>query len=179
MKGKISDYLFISSKRGRLTLDIEQDFRNSYDRLKDADIDITIKKYSEPRTLKANAYLWTLLTEIGNRLRYSKEDIYFDMLRRYGQGGAASVQKRFAEKFERTNKYFDRLGESELNGAEWVHYRFWVGSHEYNREEFSILLDGVVYEAEQLGIETKPKEEIESMLKEYERKEILLAKTER
>ena len=168
MKGRIVDFLYINNKRGRLTIDIEQDFRNSYDRLKDADIEITVKKYSEGRTLRANAYLWSLITEIGNRLRYSKEEVYFEMLRRYGQGGAVSVQSKFVPQFERNEKYFEKLGESELNGQMWSHYRFWVGSHEYNVEEFSVLLDGVVTEAQQLGIDTKPKEEIESMLKEYD-----------
>ena len=164
MKGRIADYLRIGQK-GRITIDIEQDFQ--YDKFKDKDIELTIKKYSDPRTLKANAYLWTLIQEIGNRLRYSKEEIYFDMLRRYGQGGAASVKKKFAERFERSQPYIEKLGESDLNGETFVHYRFWVGSHEYNREEFSILLDGVIQEAKDLDIEVRPKEEIESMMREF------------
>ena len=168
MKGRIIDYLWIRNGKGRITVDVEEDFRQKWDALHDKDVDIIIKKYSEPRTLRANAYLWTLVTEIGNRLRMSKEDIYEEMLKSYGQGGAVSVQAKHADKFERTNKYTELLGESELNGIQWKHYRFWVGSHEYNRDEFSILLDGVIHEARQLGIEIRPQEEIESMLKELE-----------
>ena len=48
------------------------------------------------------------------------------------------------------------------------HYRFWVGSSEYNKAEFAILLDGVVQEAKNLGIEVKSEEEINSILKEME-----------
>lgn len=166
MKGRIADYILKRDGKGRLTLDLEEDFRQQYEKLSDVDIDITIKKYSDPRSLKANAYLWTLLTEIGNRLRINKENVYLDMLKSYGQVGAVSVQKRYASQFERSTKYFEVLGESELNGQTWKHYRFWVGSHEYSSEEFSILLDGVINEAKQLGIETRPQEEIDSMLKE-------------
>lgn len=168
MKGRIVDYLFIRNGKGRLTLDLDEDFRHQWDKLHDKDVDISIKKYSEPRTLRANAYLWTLITEIGNALRQDKEDVYVDMLKQYGQGGAIAVQGKYALQFERTNKYTEFLGMSELNGKNWWHYRFWVGSHEYNREEFSILLEGVLQEARQLGIDIRPREEIEAMLNDME-----------
>ena len=170
MKGRIIDYLFIRNGKGRLTLDLDEDFRRGWDKLHDKDVEISIKKYSEPRTLRANAYLWTLITEIGNALRKDKEEVYVDMLKHYGQGGAIAVQSKFALQFERTNKYTEFLGMSELNGKMWWHYRFWVGSHEYNREEFSILLEGVIQEAKQLGIEIRPKDEIEAMLNDMEAK---------
>ena len=168
MKGRIFDYLLARNGKGRLTIDLEEDFRYQYDKLKDVDIDISIKKYSEPRTLRANAYLWALLTQIGNALRESKEEVYFTALKCYGQGGAVSVKAKYAERFERSNKYTEKLGVSELNGEIFHHYRFWVGSHEYNRDEFAILLDGVIQEAKNLGIEVRPQEEIDSMLKEFE-----------
>lgn len=168
MKGQIVDFSLSFKRKQRLTIELDDDFRRSYDKLKGKPVEVTVKRWSEKRTMTANAYLWVLLTEIGNALRESKEQIYFDMLKAYGQGGAVSVEERFAESFGRSYKYHEKLGESTLNGKTFVHFRFWVGSSEYNREEFSILLDGVVNEARNLGIETKPKEEIESLLKEYE-----------
>lgn len=168
MKARIIDFALSFDRKQRLTLELDGDFRNQFDKLKDKVVEVIVKKWSEHRTVTANSYLWVLLTEIGNALRESKEDIYFDMLRFYGQGGAVSVEDRYTADFERSNKYHEFLGESQLNGKTFKHYRFWVGSSEYNREEFSILLDGVVKEAKNLGIETKPKEEIESLLRSYE-----------
>lgn len=167
MKATIVDFSLSMNRKQRLTLEIDGDFRNKYDKLHDKLLEVTIKKYVENRTLKANAYLWALITAIGNALRLSKEDIYFDMLKSYGQGGAISILEQYEPNFIRTYKYHEFLGASELNGKTFKHYRFWVGSSEYNKDEFSILLDGVVQEAKNLGIETKTKEEIESLLKEY------------
>lgn len=147
---------------------MDGDFRSQYDKLKDTDVEVSIQKYSESRSLKANAYLWSLITKIGNALRESKESIYLDMLKSYGQGGAVSVEERFADDFCRTYKYHEELGQSELNGKMFKHYRFWVGSSEYNKAEFAVLLDGVVQEAKNLGIEVKSEEEINSILKEME-----------
>lgn len=149
-----------------LVLELDGDFRHQYDKLKDCDVEVIIEKYSDNRSLKSNAYLWNLVGKIANALRESKDDIYLDMLKSYGQGGAVSVEARFANDFERTYKYHEYLGESELKGKLFKHYRFWVGSSEYNRDEFSILLDGVVREAKNLGIETRSQEEINSMLEE-------------
>lgn len=149
-------------------LELDGDFRSTYDRLKDCDVEVTIEKYSENRSLKANAYLWTLITKIGNALRESKDNIYLDMLKSYGQGGAVSVESKFAVDFERTYKYREYLGESELKGKMFKHYRFWVGSSEYSKEEFAILLDGVIQEAKNLGIEVRPQDEIDSLLSEME-----------
>lgn len=165
MKAKILSFSFLGFRRGKLSL--EGDFQSAYDRFKDCDVEVTIEKYSENRSLRANAYLWLLVTRIGNALRESKESIYLDMLKSYGQGGAVSVEARFADDFERTYKYHEFLGESQLNGKTFRHYRFWVGSSEYSRAEFAILLDGVVKEAKNLGIEVKSEEEIESMMKEW------------
>lgn len=167
MRARIAEFQFLGFRKGRLVLDLDGDFRNTYDKLKNCDVEVTVEKYSESRTLKANAYLWVLVTKIANALRESKEDIYLDMLKSYGQGGAVSVEERFAQDFERTYKYREYLGASMLNGKLFNHYRFWVGSSEYTREEFSILLDGVVQEAKNLGIEVKSPEEIESIMREW------------
>ena len=135
--------------------------------MKHLGIDVSIKKYSEPRSLRANAYLWSLINEIANVSGATNDEVYVDMLKLYGQCGAVSVQSKYAEQFERSNKYHEYLGESELNGKMWKHYRIWVGSHEYSKDEFAILLDGVIQEAKNLEIEVKPAEEIKSLLKEW------------
>ena len=168
MKARIARFDFLGFRKGRLILDLDGDFRSTYDRLKDCDVEITVEKYSESRTLKANAYLWALITKIANALRESKEDIYLDMLKSYGQGGVASVQEKDEERFIKSYKYHEYMGESTMKGKVFKHYRFWVGSSEYSKDEFAILLDGVVEEAKNLGIETRSEEELASMLAEME-----------
>lgn len=130
--------------------------------------DYEITKAKQKRSLNANAYCWVLISRIGDVLRMSKEEVYFDMLRHYGQGGTISVQERFTGNFERTYKYHELLGKSELKGKPFVHYRFWVGSSEYSRQEMAILIDGIVQEAKQLDIETLTPQELARMKAEWE-----------
>ena len=97
----------------------------------------------------------------------SKEAVYFDMLRQYGQGGAISVEERFSENFKRTYKYYESLGKSELKGKTFEHFRFWVGTSEYNTHEMSIFIDGIVQEAKNLDIETLTPAEIARIKDEW------------
>ena len=125
--------------------------------------DYEISKAKKKRSLNSNNYAWQLITEIGNVLRLSKEEVYFDMLRHYGQGGAVSIEERFTENFKRTYKYHESLGKSQLNGKTFEHFRFWVGSSEYNTYEMSVFVHGIVHEAKQLGIGTLTPEELARM----------------
>lgn len=160
MKGRLIDACKTFDRKLRVTFEIDGDIPLD----KEHELEISVRRWREKRSLDANAYLWVLIGKIADALRESKEEIYFDSLKCYGQGGAVSVEERFAEDFKRSYKYHEELGRSDLNGKTFVHFRFWVGSSEYNTEEMSILIDGVVREAKNLGIETMTPEELNSLI---------------
>ena len=126
-----------------------------------------ITRAKQKRSLNANSYAWTLIGKIADALRESKEDIYLDMLKQYGQGGAVSIEERFVDNFKRTYKYHESMGKSELKGKMFEHFRFWVGSSEYNTQEMSVLIDGIVQEAKNLDIETLTPAELARLKDEW------------
>lgn len=132
---------------------------------KDTIYDIKISKHKEKRSLNANAYLWKLVTEIGNILNKSKEDVYMDMLISYGQSEMISILSSIDVKG--FLKYYRLAGTSRLNGKEFNHYKVYKGSSEYDTREMSILLQGTIEEAKNLGIKTKEDYEIEAILREW------------
>ena len=132
---------------------------------KDTIYDVKIEKHREKRSINANNYLWELCTQIGNILKKSKEDVYLDMLVDYGQSIMVSVLSDV--KLNGFYKYYKEAGKSILNGKEFTHYKLYKGSSEYDTKEMSILLEGVVQEARQLGIRTKEDEELEKMVDKW------------
>lgn len=132
---------------------------------KDTIYDVKIDKHREKRSINANNYLWELCTQIGDILRKSKEEVYFEMLVDYGQSIMVSVISDV--KVNGFYKYYKEAGKSILNGKEFTHYKIYKGSSEYDTKEMSILLDGVVQEARQLGIMTKEDEELEKMIDKW------------
>lgn len=134
---------------------------------KDTVYDVKIDKHREKRSLNANAYLWKLVTEIGNILNKSKEEVYLHMLIDYGQSEMVSILSEIDVKGY--FKYYKLAGTSILNGKEFNHYKIYKGSSEYDTKEMSILLNGVVQEAKNLGIKTKDDIELERLVEEWEK----------
>lgn len=134
---------------------------------KDTIYDVKIDKHREKRSLNANAYLWKLVTEIGNVLNKSKEEVYLQMLIDYGQSEMVSILSEIDVKGY--FKYYKLAGTSILNSKEFNHYKIYKGSSEYDTKEMSILLNGVVQEAKNLGIKTKDDIELERLIEEWEK----------
>lgn len=132
---------------------------------KDTVYDVKIDKHREKRSINANAYLWKLVTEIGNILNKSKEEVYLQMLIDYGQSKMVSILSEIDVKGY--FKYYKLAGTSILNGKEFNHYKIYKGSSEYDTKEMSILLEGVVQEAKNLGIKTKDDIELERMINKW------------
>lgn len=127
----------------------------------DRDKVFEVKEHKEKRSLNANAYAWSLITKIADALRTSKEECYLEMLKRYGQSEIVSVLSQID--VSGYFKYYEPLATATLQGKEFTHYRCYKGSSEYNSLEMSILIDGIVSEAKELGIETIPPKEIERL----------------
>lgn len=132
---------------------------------KDCLYDVKISKHRKKRSLNANSYLWKLVTEIGNILNKSKEEVYLQMLIDYGQSEMVSILSEIEVKGY--FKYYKLAGSSMLNGKIFNHYKIYKGSSEYNTKEMSILLNGVVQEARNLGIKTKEDYELEKLIEEW------------
>ena len=60
-------------------------------------------------------------------------------------------------------KYYEELARATLQGKEFTHYRIFKGSSEYDTREMAILIDGIVSEAKEMGIETLPPQELERL----------------
>ena len=113
------------------------------------------------RSISQNAYMWKLVNEIASSVRKSKEEVYMQMLKDYGVSEIVSMLSNINP--EGYFKYYESVGNGVVNGKEFTHYKIFKGSSEFNSYEMSVLIDGVIHEAEQLGIPTLTKDEIEKM----------------
>ena len=124
--------------------------------------DVTIKEHREHRSLDSNAYAWSLITQIADEMRADKQQIYEYMLVKYGQSETVSVLSSI--NISGYFKYYTAVGTATLNGKEFTHYRIYKGSSEFDTREMSIFIDGVVADAQELGIDTRTPDEIAEML---------------
>lgn len=172
MQAKIADFLYIGPRRGRVTLDVAGDFRPLYDKFKGVDVELSIDKYHPARSLSANAYLWKLCSDIANRVNSTKEDVYRREIREVGEYTPLPIKEEAVDEFSRiwaahgTGWFVEVIDDSKLPGYKLVFA--YQGSSTYDTRQMSRLLDNTIQDAKSLGLEVRPKEEIESMLNEME-----------
>ena len=120
-----------------------------------------VKEHKAKRTLTQNAYMWSLINEIANKMRLSKEDTYIKMLKDYSQ--VAKVTVRADIEVSRFFKYYEFERVTQINGVNFNIYKVYEGSSKMDKNEFRVLLDGVIQGAQQLGICTLTPNEIERL----------------
>lgn len=123
--------------------------------------EVDLHPFRQKRSLRANAYAWELIGKIADVIRDSKDGVYLSMLKRYGQSELISVLE--CVPIEQYVKYCEKAGESVLNGKNFVHYRVYKGSSEFDSREMAIFIDGIVSEAKQMGIQTETPDELARM----------------
>lgn len=132
-------------------------------------LDVTAKRHRNRRSLNANALLWKCLSEIASALRADKWDIYLQMLRAYGESTYVCVKPQAVEMLKRQWRECEEIGALNINGKPAVQMLCYYGSSTYDTKQFSVLLDGVIYEMKQMGLETPTSEQMRHSLEEWER----------
>lgn len=138
-----------------------------YDKLKELNnengLRVTIEKWKENRSLNANSYAWKLQSEIAKALNRPLDEIHKEMVLNYGVIEVYSILKSALDSAVRVFDYYEILGESVANNKTFVHIKTGIGTHRYDTAEMSKFIDGVVQEAQDLGIETRTPSEIENL----------------
>lgn len=147
-----------------LLLTIPKDQKNVieplYDLLTDDKVKVCkIDHYKKKRSLNANSYAWVLITEIANKLRASKDEVYLQMLKRYGQSQIIKLLTEGLPILLRAIKYYEIIKED----GDCTYVKVYTGSSEYDTKEMAILIDGIVSEATELKIPTMTPAEIQRL----------------
>ena len=157
------DYM---SGKYRITFEVnEESAINQYDKINGVEkLAVKAVKYRNKRSLDANAYAWVLMSKIASVMNTSKEEVYEDMLQQYGKlyedaDGYITITVKRSVDMSKIAGHWMKIKQ----GEKYAGYAMIKGSSEYDTKEMSDFIDGVVHEAEELGIQTETPEEIERM----------------
>lgn len=161
LKEPVIDYI-----TGKITalIEINEDFKQAYEELKDYKLDIEIKKYRKKRSLDANAYYWMLVSKLTRIIGLSNPEWHNYMLRMYGQPEIIDGKCLYitipdtSEAEEKVNNAMDyhlqptSQAREGNDGITYRTYRLLRGSHTFNTEEMAHLIDGIIHECKEAGI---------------------------
>lgn len=173
MKGTLKDLTLNTDGTQNITITVKLDFRQEFDRLKDTEISVEIKKYRRQRSKDANAYFHVLVNKIAVVEGRSESEVKHDLVLEYGSllrdvDGMIvgfklppSVDVSIIYNYAKMYKQFEEDGKL-FNG-----YLAYKPTHECDTAEMSRLIDGAIYEAKELGIETDTPEDLARYKEEW------------
>ncbi len=130
--------------------------------------ELKVLKKRNRRSLDANAYMWVLCDKLAKKLNTAADEIYKEMINRYGTSEIVPIRADAVQAF--IDKWQSQgLGNMCLNLGDcrrtegYQNIKIFFGSSTYNTKEMSVLIDGIVTEAKEQGIETLPSEELERL----------------
>lgn len=150
----------------------------------EVEYEVTIEKPKKKRSLTSNSYAWVLCQKIAEKLTqggvyHNKEDVYRKCIKDCGHFVPVPVRDDVVTEWQRRWGHqgigwvSEDLGPCK-NTPGYTLIAMYHGSSTYTTEEMTRLLECLIDEAKRLDIETKPEEDVNNLLeqwdKEYEAK---------
>lgn len=137
---------------------------------------LTLKRWTEKRSLNANAYAWTLLGKLSAVLKIPAEDIYRSLIPDVGDNGTAVTVpidglELLRASWGRNGKgwVLEILGVSDVPGN--VDVMLYSGSSVYNKDQMARLIDLIIDECREADVEYLPPDKLAAMLEGWDEKQ--------
>jgi len=175
LKGNIAEVnLDFSTHKPRLVIQLSSQYEiltDEFNQLqKEEVLDITIEKHKEKRSLNANAYFHLLINKLARHFDISDEEMKIKMNLSYGTIATDDNDKILGCKVPKgtdiqTFYPYAKWYKEDDDGCDC--YLFYKKTHTLNTLEFSKLINGVVWECKQVGIETLDEIELQKLIDSY------------
>lgn len=135
-------------------------------KIKSGRYEFVFRKKKKTKSLTANAYMWVLCDEIARVLQSTKDEVYKQAVANVGVFFPLSCE---SAAFTRARAVWESQGAGFFcnvtkEQAGRTEFNAYVGSSKYTQEELSRLIEELVAEAENLGIDTKASRECRALI---------------
>ena len=165
MKGRIIDYSMSFGGKQRITLELETDFREGYEALRNVPVEISIQKWRAKRSKDANAYFHVLVNQIAVARGLSDDEVKRDLIVDYGtiarddHGDKIGFKLPASVDVDEIYPYTRMYKEVEENGKLFKCYLVYKQTRIMDTKEMAHLIDGAIQVAQELGIDTDTPEQ--------------------
>ena len=111
--------------------------------------DLILKPYYESKSDPQLGAIWAKIGLIAEALETSKEEVYEICIKRYGQGIILRTNEDGLKDIKRAYRYVEIREEREDNT---YFVQAWRGLSTYDTREAKILLDGILSECKEIGV---------------------------
>jgi hypothetical protein len=173
LTGKIHSVTFdYFSGKPMVTFTLNENAREMVDELKSQEkLTLKVGKYTKKRSLDANAYCWTLISRMAEKLKIPKTEIYRQAIKEIGgNSDTVCIQDKavsqLCDGWQRNGiGWQTETMPSKIEGC--TNVILYYGSSTYDTAQMSRLINSIVEDCKLQGIETKSKEELDSLLGQW------------
>lgn len=139
------------------------------EKIKLFDLNMTLEKWYPKRSLNANAYLWQLIGKLAKKMNLTNDEVYRKHIKEAGSFTVLQMEEAEMKEFERIwqSKGIGWICEKSIDKYGQIVLLAFHGSSIYTTKEMARLIESVVQDCKEQEIETKTKDEIDSLLKEW------------
>jgi len=182
MRGRLIDLSLGLNKKHRVTVEIDLDqsgrkFIDEVDRLKDTELSIEIKRHRKRRSLNANAYFHLIVGKIAEELGHGYDETKRRLVCEYGtiardeDGSTIGFKLPATVDVTKIYEYVKCFDTRTEDGKEFNCYLCYKHTSDMDTAEMARLIDGVIKDARELGIETDTPEQLARYKDEWGRSE--------
>lgn len=136
------------------------------------DYEIVIRRKRKKRSLDANNYLWTLLGQLSERLNLPETEVYREYIKEMDTYTIVPIKEDeiegWARDWERGHDGWVCVDIGNCRNFKGYHnVKCFKGSSTFNTKQMSRLIDMVVYDCKEQGIETMTPREIEELKQKW------------
>lgn len=127
-----------------------------------------LERHRDKRSINANALLWKCLDIMAKSIHTDKWSMYLQEIKAHGKYSYVLCNPEAVNDMKGLWRETEEIGEVNVNGRTAVQLLCYYGSSTYNTKEFSDLLNGVLSDMQQMGLQLPPDEETTQLIKEWE-----------
>ena len=136
-------------------------------------LNIELKKYRKKRSNDANKYFWKLLSEYSEEKNIDAIEEYKERVKRLGIFRISRVEAKDVDTYKKSwenwgTAWFCEIYDTEfLGGVEFKILHLYYGSSSFDTKQMSRLINDMIEDCKEVGIETKSPKEIKSLLEQW------------
>ena len=174
MTGRLVDMAFTLNGKQRVTLEINGDFREIWDRLhQEPVLDVEIKKHRESAACRQTPISMSCATKLPPKQGESDDEVKRRLVVAYGalardkDGHVIGIKLPASVDATEIYQYVRFYETRQENGKDFACYFVYKDTHRMDTKEFSHLVDGTIAEARELGIQTDTPEQLARYKEEW------------
>ena len=150
-----------------VSFEMEEGSLEQADKINGKELIIKAEPFKELHSAEANRLLWECIGQLAKKHGVDKWEMYLQELKKYGQFTYTCLKPEAVDAFRENWRESEIIGELEINGQKAIQILCYFGCSTYSTSEMAILIDGVIQDMVDSGLDRPTSKELKRALEQW------------